>query len=103
MAEASLDDDGENGPSARRSQTTSSSKKASIAREARSAGIGDSDIEQNVYEGGFKSWEGALDLARLVLQRGPRKDLDELARVSAVVEVCLFVLLFILSLRPRQL
>ena len=32
-------------------------------------GLGDSDIEQNVYEGGFKSWEGATDLALLVLDR----------------------------------
>lgn len=30
-------------------------------------GLGDSDIEQNVYEGGFKSWEGAMDLALLLL------------------------------------
>jgi len=52
-------------------------------------GLGDMDIEQNVYEGGYKSWEGALDLARLVLERGPRKDIDELSRVQSVIEVCL--------------
>jgi len=50
-------------------------------------GLGDMDIEQNVYEGGYKSWEGALDLARLVLERGPRKDIDELSRVQSVIEV----------------
>lgn len=50
-------------------------------------GLGDSDIESNVYEGGFKSWEGATDLARLVLERGPRKDIDELARVNSIIEV----------------
>ena len=50
-------------------------------------GLGASDIETNVYEGGFKSWEGAMDLARLLLERGPRKDIDDLARVDGVVEV----------------
>lgn len=30
-------------------------------------GLGDSDIQQNVYEGGLKTWEGATDLARLLL------------------------------------
>lgn len=55
--------------------------------EGSEIGLGDVDIEQNVYEGGFKSWEGALDLARLVLERGPRKDIDELSRVQSVVEV----------------
>lgn len=56
--------------------------------EGSEIGLGDVDIEQNVYEGGFKSWEGAMDLARLVLERGPRKDIDELSRVESVVEVC---------------
>lgn len=49
--------------------------------------LSDSDITTSVYEGGFKSWEGAHDLARLVLERGPRKDLDDLARVDHVVEL----------------
>lgn len=34
---------------------------------ATSLGLGDSDILQNVYEGGFKSWEGAHDLALMLL------------------------------------
>ena len=55
--------------------------------EGSEIGLGDVDIEQNVYEGGFKSWEGAMDLARLVLERGPRKDIDDLHRVDSVVEV----------------
>jgi hypothetical protein len=55
--------------------------------EGSEIGLGDVDIEQNVYEGGFKSWEGAVDLARLVLERGPRKDIDDLSRVDSVVEV----------------
>lgn len=60
---------------------------AAAAAAAAAAALGDSDIERDVYEGGFKSWEGALDLARLLLERGPRKDIDELARVDSVVEV----------------
>jgi len=55
--------------------------------EGSEIGLGDVDIEQNVYEGGFKSWEGAVDLARLVLERGPRRDIDELSRVDSVIEV----------------
>ncbi|KAL9082288.1 MAG: hypothetical protein Q9159_006549 [Coniocarpon cinnabarinum] len=47
----------------------------------------ESDLTSSVYEGGFKSWEGSLDLARLVLERGPRKDLDELSRVHHLVEL----------------
>jgi len=52
-------------------------------------GLGDADISQNVYEGGFKSWEGAMDLARLLLERGPRKDIDDLERCDGVIEVSL--------------
>ena len=52
-----------------------------------SAGLGDSDIETDVYEGGYKSWEGAMDLARLLLERGPRKDIDDLAHVDGVIEL----------------
>jgi protein-histidine N-methyltransferase len=51
------------------------------------AGLDDSDIRTNVYEGGFKSWECSFDLAKLLLDRGPRKDLDDLCRVDHVVEV----------------
>jgi protein-histidine N-methyltransferase len=54
-----------------------------------SSGLGDSDIRTNVYEGGFKSWECSFDLAKLLLDRGPRKDLDDLCRVDHVVEVYL--------------
>ncbi|KAF2402003.1 hypothetical protein EJ06DRAFT_508273 [Trichodelitschia bisporula] len=52
-----------------------------------SNGLGDSDIRTNVYEGGFKSWECSFDLAKLLLDRGPRKDLDDLCRVDHVVEL----------------
>ena len=48
-----------------------------------------SDIKSTVYEGGFKSWECSFDLVRLLLDRGPRRDLDDLYRVDHVIEVCL--------------
>lgn len=50
-------------------------------------GLDSSDIRTNVYEGGFKSWECAFDLAKLLLDRGPRKDIDDLCRVNHVIEV----------------
>lgn len=50
------------------------------------AGLDSSDIRTNVYEGGFKSWECSIDLARLLLDRGPRKDIDDLHRVNFVIE-----------------
>jgi protein-histidine N-methyltransferase len=52
-----------------------------------SVNLDDSDIRTNVYEGGYKSWECSFDLAKLLLDRGPRKDLDDLCRVDHVVEV----------------
>ena len=50
-------------------------------------GLGDSDIKTNVYEGGYKSWECSIDLAGVLMDRGPRKDLDDLCRVNHVIEV----------------
>lgn len=46
-----------------------------------------SDLQQNIYEGGYKTWECSLDLVRFLLDRGPRKDLDDLMRVDHVVEM----------------
>ena len=46
-----------------------------------------SDLHTGIYEGGFKTWECALDLASLLLDRGPRKDIDELIRCDQVIEV----------------
>lgn len=51
------------------------------------SGLDETDIQTNVYEGGFKSWECSVDLAKLLLDRGPRKDIDDLCRVDHVVEV----------------
>lgn len=47
-----------------------------------------SDIRSGIYEGGFKTWECSQDLANLLLDRGPRKDIDELIRCDQIVEVC---------------
>jgi len=55
--------------------------------DATLADLEGSDIRTNVYEGGFKTWECSLDLASLLLDRGPRKDIDELCRVDSVVEL----------------
>ncbi len=55
--------------------------------EAENLTFDKSDLRTNVYEGGFKSWECSFDLARLLLDRGPRKDLDDLCRVDHVIEV----------------
>lgn len=49
--------------------------------------ISNSDIRSGVYEGGFKTWECSLDLASLILDRGPRKDIDELCQCDQIIEV----------------
>jgi len=49
--------------------------------------LSNSDIRTNIYEGGFKTWECSVDLSSLLLDRGPRKDIDELARVDNVIEL----------------
>lgn len=46
-----------------------------------------SDLQTNIYEGGYKTWECSLDLASYLLDRGPRKDLDDLVRVNHVIEL----------------
>lgn len=47
----------------------------------------DSDVQTNIYEGGYKTWECSIDLVRFLLDRGPRKDLDDLVRVNHVIEM----------------
>lgn len=51
------------------------------------SGLSDSDLQTNVYEGGYKTWECSIDLVKYLLDRGPRKDLDDLTRVDHVVEM----------------
>jgi protein-histidine N-methyltransferase len=51
------------------------------------AGLEATDLQTNIYEGGYKTWECALDLVKFLLDRGPRKDLDDLVRVQHVIEL----------------
>jgi protein-histidine N-methyltransferase len=46
-----------------------------------------SDLRTNVYEGGFKTWECSVDLASLLLDGGPRKDMHHLERCDVIVEL----------------
>ncbi|KAH7390924.1 hypothetical protein DE146DRAFT_618748 [Phaeosphaeria sp. MPI-PUGE-AT-0046c] len=50
-------------------------------------GLESSDLTPNIYEGGYKTWECSLDLCRYLLDRGPRKSLDDMVRVNHVVEM----------------
>ncbi|KAF2751386.1 hypothetical protein M011DRAFT_464126 [Sporormia fimetaria CBS 119925] len=51
------------------------------------AALSSTDLTPNIYEGGYKTWECSLDLVSFLLDRGPRKDLDDMARVNQVVEL----------------
>ncbi|KAL7780285.1 hypothetical protein CFE70_010307 [Pyrenophora teres f. teres 0-1] len=61
-------------------------EEAGVGKEAL-AGLDTTDLRPNIYEGGYKTWECSLDLVRYLLDRGPRKDLDDLVRVDHVVEM----------------
>jgi protein-histidine N-methyltransferase len=50
-------------------------------------GLTTSDLQPHIYEGGYKTWECALSLCSYLLDRGPRKDLDDLVRVNHVIEM----------------
>ncbi|KAF2656146.1 hypothetical protein K491DRAFT_767982 [Lophiostoma macrostomum CBS 122681] len=50
-------------------------------------GLTTSDLQPHIYEGGYKTWECALSLCTYLLDRGPRKDLDDLVRVNHVIEL----------------
>ncbi|KAK3052863.1 hypothetical protein LTR09_005927 [Extremus antarcticus] len=49
--------------------------------------LDNSDLRSGIYEGGFKTWECSLDLASLLLDRGPRKDIDDLVRCDQIIEL----------------
>jgi protein-histidine N-methyltransferase len=53
------------------------------------SGLGNADIQTNVYEGGFKTWECSYDLARLLVDRELGKELNDTGRVDHVIEVLL--------------
>jgi hypothetical protein len=63
--------------------------------------IEDSDIRTGVYEGGFKTWECSVDLASILLDRGPRKDIDELFKCDQIVEVCQIMVQYKFHFRTR--
>ncbi|KAF2259549.1 hypothetical protein CC78DRAFT_571787 [Lojkania enalia] len=50
-------------------------------------GLSNTDLQPRIYEGGYKTWECSLDLISFLLDRGPRKDLDDLVRVHHVIEL----------------
>lgn len=57
------------------------------------AGLEEGDIKPNFYEGGFKTWECALDLARLVIGHGQDGEVfseDDGGDDWHVIEVCAF-------------
>lgn len=50
-----------------------------------------SDLRSGIYEGGFKTWECSIDLASFLLDRGPRKDIDELVKCDQILEVLITI------------
>lgn len=58
-----------------------------------------SDLRSGIYEGGFKTWECSIDLASFLLDRGPRKDIDELVKCDQILEVSDFD---IIPFTPRK-
>lgn len=61
------------------------------------AGLEEGDIKPNFYEGGFKTWECALDLARLVASEDAFGDSPEdrhIIEVCAILVWIAFVVIF---------
>jgi len=54
------------------------------------AGLDEGDLKPNFYEGGFKTWECALDLARLIASEDSMgiSDSDDSSYGRHVIEVC---------------
>jgi protein-histidine N-methyltransferase len=50
--------------------------------------LGNEDIQTNVYEGGLKSWECSLDLAKLLLQDPAWQQNQEPQGLTHIGEVC---------------
>jgi protein-histidine N-methyltransferase len=70
------------------------------------AGLEEGDLKPNFYEGGFKTWECALDLAKLVCSRDEVDALglcgrdgsdDDDGEDAHVIEVSYFFFFFVLS------
>jgi protein-histidine N-methyltransferase len=58
------------------------------------AGIEKGDIKPNFYEGGFKTWECALDLAKLSLDEDILNGFSDGLQDTHIIEVCCHVLFF---------
>jgi protein-histidine N-methyltransferase len=58
-----------------------------LAPSVSPAGLDDTDIKTNIYEGGFKTWECSYDLAKLLLDRGLKRRMDDMCGVNHVIEV----------------
>jgi protein-histidine N-methyltransferase len=56
------------------------------------AGIEKGDIKPNFYEGGFKTWECALDLAKLSLDEDILNGFSDGLQDTHIIEVCCHVL-----------
>lgn len=52
------------------------------------AGIEKGDIKPNFYEGGFKTWECALDLAKLALNEDILNEPSSTPTAVHIIEVC---------------
>lgn len=52
------------------------------------AGLSDDDIEPCIYEGGFKTWECSVDLARYLAEMIVREENIMLGSALSIVEVC---------------
>lgn len=54
------------------------------------AGLGEGDLKPNFYEGGFKTWECSLDLAKLVAsQDAIVESLGDSLTDLHIIEVCI--------------
>ena len=56
------------------------------------AGIEKGDIKPNFYEGGFKTWECALDLAKLSLDEDILNGFSDGLQDTHIIEVCCHIL-----------
>jgi protein-histidine N-methyltransferase len=69
------------------SSTSASASSSTTTTNNAPLGLNESDVQTNIYEGGYKTWECSIDLLKFLLDRGPRKDLDDMARVHHVIEM----------------
>lgn len=61
------------------------------------AGLEEGDIKPNFYEGGFKTWECALDLARLVASEDVFGDSPEGRHIIEVCAILVWIAFVVIS------